>query len=339
MILQCFDKSNKRNIATAEMVKGLILSRSVSSTKCANFLSGCAQKSSKIKRIERYYARNYLNTDTAVRFLNKQFNSTQSIFCLDRTNWQHGSKDINALVLYGLNNTVSSMLNIKLLDNKGGNSNFDDRVEVLEPVIQEVKHNNIMALLGDREFFSFKFVHYLVTRDIPFVIRIKENLHFIQPIIKALKGTAKTWRNQLIGKFAGQEIRLDVAAKKLKDEYLLTVSYKVDNPLKTYRKRWAIECFFKAIKSSGFNVETTCLKHNDRLRALLYLCAMAYVICRKLGMFRHKYLAKMKFKKTLNCFQFSYFRYGLDWITELIYNAFNTLDCQDMPLDLIPSVR
>ena len=45
---------------------------------------------------------------------------------------------------------------------------------------------------------------------------------------------------------------------------------------------------------------------------------MAYMFCIKIGLWGHRNIAKIKFKKTLNCYQFSIFRHGLDLLTTLI---------------------
>ncbi len=89
-------------------------------------------------------------------------------------------------------------------------------------------------------------------------------------------------------------------------------SDKVHNPLQLYRKRWEIECFFKKLKTAGFNLESTNLKDSNRLKSLILLCAMAHLVCTLLGIFRHNNIRAIKFKRTLNCYQFSFFRYGLD---------------------------
>ncbi len=180
-------------------------------------------------------------------------------------------------------------------------------------------------MLCDREFFSLEFANYLIDRDIPFVIRVKENLNVVQPLIKSLGNTTKTLKHQLIGQFRNKDIVADISTKKLAGEYLITVSYKVDNPLKLYRKRWDIECFFKSIKTAGFNIENTKITHLERLKTLFTLCAVAYLACFTLGQYRHYNETPKKFKKTLNCYQFSFFRYALDWITELIFTAANQL--------------
>jgi transposase len=324
-ILNELNKSTKHTRMVAEMVKALMLGRKVSSTSCANYLSGTATKESKIRHVERFYSKEYLKQDTAISTLGNQFKGEKILLSMDRTNWEYGKSDINALIVYGCDKITSSMLNIELLDNKGGNSNFKNRKLVLDPVIAQLGSNRISALLCDREFFSFEFIRYLISKDIPFVIRLKENLTFVQELIRSLKFTAKTVKNQVIGRFKKENLIVDLSAKKLADEYLIVASYKVDSPLALYRKRWDIECFFKSIKTAGFNIEDTHLTRLTRLKSLFLLCAIAYLACSMIGRWRHNNRAPIKFKKTLNCYQFSFFRYGLDWITELIFSAANHL--------------
>ena len=122
---------------------------------------GNAKLSSKIKRIERCYAQSYIESEDAIRFLCNQFAEELEIVCsLDRTNWSCGNNDINALVLYGKGMVSCGMMNLKLLDNQGGSSNFEDRKEVLESAVTHMR-DRIRVLLCDREFFSFEFVDYL----------------------------------------------------------------------------------------------------------------------------------------------------------------------------------
>ena len=78
-------------MATAEILQGMILSNNVSSTKCANYIGGDAKKDSKIKRVERFYAKGYLgealfgrvgaslNLDGIILFLRKHTCQMSSI--------------------------------------------------------------------------------------------------------------------------------------------------------------------------------------------------------------------------------------------------------------------
>ncbi len=45
----------------------------------------------------------------------------------------------------------------------------------------------------------------------------------------------------------------------------------------TYRKRWEIETAFKAMKSSGFNIEDTHLRDTERIARLVPMVCMALV--------------------------------------------------------------
>jgi hypothetical protein len=318
IILKPSNKSNKKIEATAGIIKGMVMSRSVSSTRCASYMPGNAKLESKIKRVERCYAKSYVDEEEAVHFLCSNFSQDSGVICsLDRTNWEYGKNDINALVLYGKGFSSCGMINLKLLDNKGGSSNFNDRKHVLEVVLANMKEK-IRVLLCDREFFSFEFADYLISVDLPFVIRIKKSLKCAKRLIKILKNAGKTIREAWIGKFKGKDIYLDLSAKKKKGDYLILVSYKVANPLKMYRNRWSIECFFKCLKTAGFNIEATKLTLLPRLQSLFLLCGMAYAFCVKIGLYVHNKIEKIKFKKTLNCYQFTFFRYGLDWLTRVI---------------------
>lgn len=318
IILKTLNKSNKKFEAIAGIIKGIAISRSVSSTRCASYISGEAKLESKIKRVQRCFANSYVEEEDAVNFLCHNFLKDPEVICsLDRTNWEYGKNDINALVLYGKGFSGCGMINLKLLDNNGGSCNFDDRKQVLEGALASMK-DQISVLLCDREFFSFEFVDYLISLDLPFVIRIKKSLNCAKQIISQLRYTAKTLRNIFIGNFKGRDIHLDVSAKKIKGDFVILVSYKVANPLKIYRERWSIECFFKCLKTAGFNIEDTKLTLLPRLQSLFFMCGMAYAFCIKIGLLVHNNIEKIKFKKTLNCYQFTFFRYGLDWITRLI---------------------
>jgi len=257
IILKTLNKSNKKCEAIAGIIKGIAISRSVSSTRCASYISGNAKPESKIKRVERCFANSYVEEEDAVNFLCNNFLKDTEVICsLDRTNWEHGKNDINALVLYGKSFSNCGMINLKLLDNNVGSCNFGDRKQVLEGALANMQ-DKISVLLCDREFFSFEFVDYLISIGLPFVIRIKKSLKCVKKLIKTLKNTSKTIKEEVIGKFKGKEILLDLSAKKIKGDYLILVSYKVANPLKIYRKRWGIECFFKCLKTAGFNIEAT----------------------------------------------------------------------------------
>jgi transposase len=47
------------------------------------------------------------------------------------------------------------------------------------------------------------------------------------------------------------------------------------DPLETYRERWAIELCFACLKTKGFDIESTHLRHADRLEKMFAIASMA----------------------------------------------------------------
>lgn len=212
-----------------------------------------------------------------------------------------------------------------MLDNKGGNSKSEDRINLAMEVIQNYGKGSIDNILGDREFFSFKFVTWLTKEDLSYTLRVKENLAFVQPYLKDATKKGVTLKNVVIIKNKEFEISCDLSLKKLQDEYLILVSRKVKKPLEEYKKRWAIERFFKMLKTGGFNLENTKITDSKRLEILFLLCAIAYLICVKMGVYRHQKIKEMRWKPKDNCYEYSYFRWGLNWIKELVFKGAEAL--------------
>jgi len=71
-----------------------------------------------------------------------------------------------------------------------------------------------------------------------------------------------------------------------KPEYQFLISF--NNPAKSwecYKRRWQIETMFKALKSSGVNLEDTHLKDSERIKKLVSLVFIAFIWCYKVGIY------------------------------------------------------
>lgn len=74
--------------------------------------------------------------------------------------------------------------------------------------------------------------------------------------------------------------------KEGKVDYYIIVSFnKPDEDLECYSKRWQIESLFRALKTSGFNLEDTHVTHSKRLEKLIMLVMIAFLWCYKIGDF------------------------------------------------------
>ena len=131
------------------------------------------------------------------------------------------------------------------------------------------------------------------------------------------------------GKICG--VKLNIAGRRLsknerkeKNEELLIVvtNEPVSNPaetLKIYKQRWEVETLFRAYKKKGFNLEATHITDPDRIRKLVALLSLALVWCYKIGIKYDACYEPIEVKKH-GYKQYSYVKYGLNIMTEILHN-------------------
>ena len=81
---------------------------------------------------------------------------------------------------------------------------------------------------------------------------------------------------------------------------------------------------FKAMKSSGFDMEKTHLKDIKRIEKLVLLVMIAFVWCYKVGIHLHQ-IKPIQIKKHGRLAK-SIFKYGLTFIANVLLNAENQKD-------------
>ena len=83
---------------------------------------------------------------------------------------------------------------------------------------------------------------------------------------------------------------LTLTAMRLGDDWLLIVSSGVDpnQALEHYKQRWSIETLFGCLKTRGFNLEDTHLRHPERLARLFALLARVFVWALRTGEIQHQ---------------------------------------------------
>jgi len=248
---------------------------------------------------------------------------------LDRTNWKFGTKHINILYLGVCRDRLAIPLFFTFLrDKKSGNSNQDDRIELMQKFVKTFGKKCMGVLLGDREFIGHRWLKYLIEHQIAFCIRLKDNWQKVvlengqvMEIKKAFNGL-KNGQTRKLGLCQLGEGKRSVSCyitgmKSKKGEWIIVAhSPGLEDPCAIYRHRWQIETMFRAMKTGGFNIEDTHITAPQRLESLFSVVAIAYAICYKAGEFavtkdpprpkKHGYWPK------------SVFRYGLDAITHSI---------------------
>lgn len=89
----------------------------------------------------------------------------------------------------------------------------------------------------------------------------------------------------------------------------------------SYMHRWQIESMFKALKSSGFNIEDTHLREGYRFQKLLSIVMIAFTWAYITGLYCHrriKPIRKLKHGRMAK----SFFKYGLEFIAQALMNNY-----------------
>jgi len=227
------------------------------------------------------------------------------VLSMDRTNWKFGDKNINILMLGVSYKNIAFPILFKMLG-KRGNPNTVERIALVQDFIDCFGKDCIDSLVADREFVGEQWLKYLIENKIRYFIRIRNNFKIYCPR-KQKKITAQHLFHSLkagelrhypkIVKMHGQYCYVS-GSKSIKDgkmDFCIIVSFnKPDDALEYYAKRWQIETLFRALKTSGFNLEDTHVTHLERLEKLIMI---AFIWCYKIGDFIDTQIKAIRIKK------------------------------------------
>ena len=280
-----FDLSKTRLETLAIMLAGLANGRTVNLSHLASQFPGKALHASSYRRLQRFFQYVRLDGDVVAELIIRLLGLKGSkLLALDRTNWKLGKTDINILVLAIVTRRFKVPLMWSFLGHRG-NSSTQQRIDLMDRYLRVFGASSIQALLADREFVGADWMQYLIENNIPFVIRLRENMHietedgrlfqFRSLLCKRRKGR---WVGWLPDMEHTPENLLRFEGRKIRGGELLLVATNVPAPknaLRLYRKRWGIECLFADTKSRGFNIEDTHITDHAKLATLLAVVALA----------------------------------------------------------------
>ncbi len=95
---------------------------------------------------------------------------------LDRTNWKLGRTDIHVLVLAIVTPRFKVPIMWILLRHRG-NSSTSQRINLLKRYIKCFGVSSIKVPLADREFVGHEWIEFLIINDVPFTIRVREDMY------------------------------------------------------------------------------------------------------------------------------------------------------------------
>jgi hypothetical protein len=213
---------------------------------------------------------------------------------IDRTNWFFGRAAINILMIAVEWRGLGIPLLWRLLPTRG-NSDTATRLELFDRLAQIFPDMRVETLIGDREFIGDAWMASLQTRNIPFVLRLKDTqlirrdgfatrpvsilalrlergqkLLVLQPCRLGLKPDTPPLRIIILRLQSGELL-------------VLAANTKPKAALARYRKRWRIECLFANLKSRGFDLEATHLTNPAKLETLIACLALAVALAAKSG--------------------------------------------------------
>ena len=319
-----FNKS--RSKCLAQLIRALLLVKTVNLTQLATAFESEALVSSCYKRIQRFFRLFYFDTilfaPMILSLLNLRNNKLNLV--LDRTNWKLGKLNINILMLSVVYQGMSFPLVWKCLPKKG-NSNTVERKNIIWKILVLIGAEHIECLLGDREFIGEAWFEFLDQHSIPFLFRIKNNslLEGKLPINSFFKNLAYNKKvNNAKTVIWNIPLFLSIRWSYKKDEFVTLVSnQRYPKPFRQYKMRWSIETFFSCLKTRGFCLEDTHLIHLDRVEKLLAVLAIAFTWSYLIGEKKHQ-IKPIK-KKSHGRRSQSIFRYGFDVLRNLFLNIGN----------------
>ena len=260
------------------LICALIKLQSVSFVKLAQGFDSAASYDSNLRRVQRFFAKFTIDQDLFARLVFKLLPEKPPYrLSMDRTNWKFGKTDINILMISVCYKGVGIPLVWSLLPKKG-NSNTQERELVLNQFIGLFGIKSIASFMADREFIGEQWFEKLIISKIPFHIRIKANMK-IQIPGKGEKKAFWLFNHLKVGNgyhypglvYINQNLVYLSGIKTFnpilrKYEFVIIASFnKQDQALLDYKERWQIETMFRAMKSSGFNMEDTHLTDPVRI--------------------------------------------------------------------------
>jgi hypothetical protein len=213
-------------------------------------------------------------------------NKKPSLCYLDATEWKIGKFKLHCLVLAIDYQAVAIPIYFKLYCHKGVLSELE-RISFIKSATDFSNLINL-TIIADREFIGNDWFVNFYDLSLNFIIRLrkgqyKANLIGNRTYENLQKRAIKKGKASSIILIEGIKFRLWVVknASKTDNEpliYILTSIIEKRNIPDLYRLRWKIECLFKHLKTNGYNLEDLRMTNLDKIRLLIAILVLAYVM-------------------------------------------------------------
>jgi hypothetical protein len=273
----------------SHFILSVIKTRTVNLSKLSQAFETNSLASSNYKRLQRFFRLFIINMDDFTRLIITWLPEDTWVLCMDRTNWKIGKTNVNILVIAVAYKKIAIPLLWCFL-NKKGNSNTQERIEIMNRYIELFGVKRINYFTGDREFIGEKWVKYLQSKGISFHIRVPKST-----MVSNRHGTSVFKITRLFSLKNNEIMMLNsprklwnvlvyVGALRTEEGFVIIISDKhASNLVKDYLVRWEIETLFVCLKTKGFNLEDTKIRDPERLSKLFALLTITFIGCYRVG--------------------------------------------------------
>ena len=304
-----------------QFVKALVKTRNVQFPELATELNDEVKEESNERRIQAFFKDVTIDYRKVALLLSMFLPKRKLTLSIDRTEWDFGRCQVNILCITACVGKVGLPLYFEMLDNNSGNSNWQDRIDLLKQCIVLLGKERISAVVMDREFIGQKWLSWLQKEQIPFCVRVPahHSITLRNGEVYRAEELIATQTTRYFQKAIVDGVRVNVAVRRLANGEMLYVigSYMAKELISLYRKRWTIEVFFQSLKGRGFNLEGSHLRCLSKWKKLFALVCIAFAICWGMGRAYVEKTKKVKSKKH-GYPPKSTFRTGLDWFRQYL---------------------
>lgn len=328
---------SRQEFAT-QIISGMIRQRSVQYAEIAQGIDSPVKVESIERRIEDFFCKVEFDYE-ALMVLLVCFvpgNFKKWTLSIDRTEWDFGRLQINILCVIVQIGRIGVPLYFEMLDNNSGNSNWEQRIDLLKKIVGKIGKERLSCIVMDREFIGHRWLRWLKKQGIDFCVRVPKNHQLILQNLQRCKAQALVARHRTcrLKNVLVDGVVVNAWIERLDNGDLLYLigPLEVQKLARFYRRRWSIEVFFQALKKRGFDLEASCIRSLERMKKLFALVCVAFSLCwasawtyrRKNGAFK---------TKNHGYPQYSDFRFGLNQVRN--YLKTKTNEFVEHTLDLI----
>ena len=260
-------------------------------------------------------------------------NRTQVRVSLDRTEWDFGSITNNLLTAAVETNGLAVPVHSKDLG-KCGSSSDAERIQAINDTLEVIPVEYIQVLTADREFPSARFLDHLKSKGLSFAVRIKSDAMIkhdgqVKSAAEWFCAYQKKYLRGALVNLCGR--RLGTRKGKAVDYLIVVTNLEPLEGYRLYRTRWKreqparccfvskkIETLFGALKSRGFNLESTRVTQSKRLENLVLLLGVAVLWALRVGLWVWEQ-GEIRVRRD-GVALYSLFRLGLDFLRRLLLN-------------------